>query len=121
MRDAGERLDGVGQQTQIARVDAFDGDGAGDAEEQGLVGAVQGVDALEPGVPRGFGELSPNCRRDLRPKVICRWSAHADSPIVHSYVHTCGEATAHRLGRGYSDGRGYAVHLALGVGLDQFV
>ena len=38
---------------------------------------VEGVDPLEPGVPRRLGELGPDGGRDLCPQVICGWSAHA--------------------------------------------
>ena len=103
VRDAGEGLDGVGEQAR--------GSWCGCVRPRRSSGRracrvssvqIEGVDTLEPGVPGGLGELGPNRGRDLRPQVICRWSAHADSPIVHSYVHTCGEAPARQRGRGYS-------------------
>ena len=52
----------------------------GTPEDQGVVGQVEGVDALEPGVPGRFGELGADGGRDLCPQVICRWSAHGAAP-----------------------------------------
>ena len=50
---------------------------------------IEGVDALEPGVPGRFGQLGPHRGRDLCPQVICRWSAHgADSPELSTGVST---------------------------------
>ncbi len=112
VRNAGEGLYGVGEQPDVARADPIDGHRARNTEHQRLVGAVEGVDALEPGVPGGLGKLSPNRCRDLCPKVVCRWSAHVDSPIVHSYVHTCGEATG-RLAVGATPGPGWLRRLCL--------
>jgi len=42
----GQGLHRVGEQPEVARTDAFDRDGARDTEEEGLVGAVEGVQPL---------------------------------------------------------------------------
>ena len=100
VRNPRQGLDRIGQEPEIARADALDRDRARDTEQQCLISAVEGVDALEPRVPRRFGQLGPNCRRDLGPQVICRWSTQGRSPIckpvVHRNVHTCGETAPTR-------------------------
>ena len=79
-RYPGEGLDGVGEQAEVAGADALDGDRARDAEHQGVLGEVEGVDPLEPGVPGRLGELGAHGGRDLCPEVVCCWSAHAAAP-----------------------------------------
>jgi hypothetical protein len=90
---AGECLDRVGDQAEVARSDALARDRAGHAEKERLVGAVECMHALEPRVPRGFRELRAHRGRHFGPQVICSWSAHVDSPIFQQAPMSTGMST----------------------------
>ena len=79
-RYSGERVDGVGEEPEVARADALDGDGARDAEHHGVLGEVEHVGPGEPRVPRRLGELGAHGGRDFGPEVVRCWSSHAAPP-----------------------------------------
>ena len=81
---ASQRLDGVGEEAEVARTDALDRDRARHAEQQRVIGAVEGVHSLEPRVPRRFRKLRPHCCRDFGPQVICRWSTQGRLPDLQA-------------------------------------
>ena len=79
-RDAGEGLDRVGEQPEVAGPDALDRDRARDPEDHRVLGEIERVDAREPGVPGRLGQLRPHRGCDLGPQIIRCWSAHATAP-----------------------------------------